>query len=43
MLDSINLESCAVIADGEEGSEKRLVAFVVRKPEGKATSNFTLE
>ena len=42
MLDAINLESCAVIADGEEGSEKRLVAFVVRKPEGKATSQLPL-
>ena len=42
MLDAINLESCAVIADGEEGSEKRLVAFVVRKPSIKSTNTLPM-
>ena len=30
LLDACALDSCAVIADGAEGTEKRLVAFIVR-------------
>ena len=37
LLDAVNLEACAVIADGAEGTEKRLVAFLVRKTTGKVT------
>lgn len=30
LLDIVHLDACAVIADGHEGTEKRLVAFIVR-------------
>ena len=30
LLEHANVKSCAVIAEGEEGEDKRLVAYVVR-------------
>ena len=42
LLDAIDLKSCAVIADGKEGTEKRLVAFLVRNTTGKITNGVPL-
>lgn len=32
LMDNVDIAACSVVADGEEGTEKRLVAFLVRHP-----------
>ena len=46
LVECVALSSCVVVADGEEGEEKHLVAYLVRAPEDQTNgrlSNFSVD